>query len=107
MMEYIPERRVKPRINCDYRVIVAGYNGDGNKYQEDAKLANLSASGLFMIVNRQIEYGNNLSMTILLADAIKEEDSPKISANGTVVRTEHRVDGSCGVAVKFKNYRFL
>jgi PilZ domain len=106
-MENNTERRRKPRINCDYPVIVEGTNGDGKKYQEDARLANLSASGLFMVVPRHVDYGNTLTMTILLAIPDDDEETPKISANGTVVRTEPRTDGTCGVAVKFKGYRFL
>jgi c-di-GMP-binding flagellar brake protein YcgR len=106
-MEKTIEKRNKPRVNCNYPVAVEGVNGNGNKFHEEAKLANLSATGLYMIVNRHLECGNTVSMTIQLADATEDDEAPKISANGIVVRSESRVDGTCGVAVKFKNYRFL
>jgi len=106
-MNNTSERRGKPRINCDYPVIAEGFNGDGNKYREKARLANLSASGSYMIINRHIGHGHTLSMTIYLAQTLNDEDSPKISTSGTVVRTDNRLDGSFGIAVRFNSYRFL
>ncbi len=105
--EKIIERRGKPRIECDYPVVAEGLNGNGIKFCENAKLANLSASGSYMIINRSIDKGNILSMTIFLINNLDDEDTPKISTNGTVVRTENLVDGSFGIAIKFNHYRFL
>jgi hypothetical protein len=107
IMYLTPDRRIKPRILCDYPAIIEGYEDDGNKYNIDAKLANLSASGLFMRANRIIENGSKLSVTILLTSALIDIDTPKLATNGIVVRTEQQIDGTCGIAVKFNNYRFL
>jgi hypothetical protein len=101
------DRRIKPRVDCDYPAIITGIDVDGNKYNEYAKLANLSASGLYMKANRIIENGSVLSVTILLTGALIEKDTPKIATNGIVVRTEPQTDGTCGVAIKFNRYRFL
>ena len=106
-MNNIPDRRVKPRVTCDYPAIIEGYDSYGNKYNDNAKLANLSASGLYMRANRTIENGSILSVTVLLTSASIEQDTPKIATNGIVVRAEPQVDGTYGVAVKFHNYRFL
>jgi hypothetical protein len=102
-----PDRRVKPRIDCDYPAIVEGYEADGSKYNEEAKLANLSASGLFMLANRYIESGSKLTVTVLLSNPSIDGEVPKLATNGVVVRAEPKDDGKCGVAVKFSNYRFL
>src|SRR4030067_2767973 len=101
------DRRIKPRIICDYPAIVEGYNGDGKKYNEGAKLANLSASGLFMKSNRKVDHGTKLSVTILLTNSLIDIDTPKLATNGIVVRTEPQTDGSYGIAIKFNEYRFL
>ncbi len=106
-MIYIVDRRVKPRINCDYPAVIGGYDADGYRYKENARLANLSAGGLYMIINRNIECGCALSIKILLARSLLDGDPPKIMANGVVVWTEHRSDGSYGVAVKFTSYQFI
>jgi hypothetical protein len=106
-MNLSPDRRIKPRVDCDYPVLIEGFDGDGNKYNESARLANLSASGLFMKAQRNIENGSTLSVTVLLTSEIVEKDTPKIATNGIVVRTEPQTDGTCGIAIKFNNYRFL
>ena len=107
LMNITQDRRIKPRVSCDYPVIIEGYDDAGKKYNENAKLANLSASGLFMKANRNIENGSKLSVTILLTSELIDPDTPKLATNGIVVRTEPQIDGTCGVAIKFNNYRFL
>ncbi len=106
-MYITPDRRIKPRIECDYPAIIEGYNGEGAKYNDQATLANLSASGLFMLANRYIENGTKLSVTVLLSNSFEDNDAPKLATNGIVVRTEPKTNGMCGVAVKFTHYRFL
>jgi hypothetical protein len=101
------DRRVKPRIECDYLAVVEGVNGNGRKYKDQAKLVNLSASGLFMLVPRDIVNGSKLSVTIHLSECQTSPDAPRLATNGTVVRTEPCTAGMCGVAIKFHNYRFL
>ena len=107
IMNISPDRRIKPRVACDYPVIIEGYDGEGNKYNESARLANLSASGLFMKAGRNIENGSTLSVIVLLTSTLVDKDTPKIATNGIVVRTEPQIDGTCGVAIKFSNYRFI
>ena len=41
------DRRVKRRIECDYLAVVEGVNGNGKKYQDQAKLVNLSVTGSY------------------------------------------------------------
>jgi hypothetical protein len=106
-MNTTPERRSKPRILCDYPAIVEGYDEAGKRYIENARLANLSASGLYMKAKRTVTNGAELSVTILLAGEFSGADTPKIATNGIVVRTEPQVDGSCGIGVKFSKYKFL
>ncbi len=106
-MDNTPERRIKPRVVCDYPVIVEGYDVNGKKYNENGTLANLSASGLYMKANRYIEFGSKLSVIVLLTSDFVDKDTPKIATNGIVVRAEPQKDGSCGIAVKFSSYRFM
>jgi hypothetical protein len=107
LMNITPERRIKPRVSCEYPVIIEGFDDTGNKYNENARLANLSASGLYMKANRKIETGSKLSVTILLTSEIVDPDTPKLVTNGIVVRTEPQIGGICGIAIKFSNYKFL
>ncbi len=102
-----PDRRIKPRIECDYPAIIEGVDGQGAKYNENAKLANLSASGLFMLAGRHVENGTKLSVTVLLSNSIENGDAPRLATSGTVVRIEPKPNGTYGIAVKFNHYRFL
>lgn len=106
-MYITPDRRLKPRIECDYSAVIEGYDDDGEKYNDQAKLANLSASGLFMVANRRFENGSKLSVTVLLSNSFNDDDAPKLATSGIVVRIEPKTNGTCGVAVKFNHYRFL
>lgn len=106
-MNTSPDRRIKPRVTCDYPVIIEGFDGNGNKFNENAKLANLSASGLYMKANRMIDNGSKISVTVLLTYSFIDKDTPKLATSGFVVRTEPQIDGTCGVAIKFNHYRFL
>lgn len=106
-MYITPDRRIKPRIECEYPAIVEGQDDNGTKYDEKARLANLSASGLFMLTNRYIESGSRLSVTVHLCNSFNDNESPKLATNGVVVRTEPKSNGMCGIAVLFSHYRFL
>jgi hypothetical protein len=102
-----PDRRVKPRIKCDYPAIIEGMDATGKKYTDHAKLDNLSASGLYMLANNYVENGSKLSVTVLLSYSSVDEEPPKLSTNGIVIRTEPQTNGTFGIAVKFYKYRFM
>jgi hypothetical protein len=101
------DRRVKPRIKCDYPAIIEGTDANGAKYTDHARLANLSASGLYMVANNFLENGTKLSVIILLSSSSADAEAPKLVTKGTVIRTEPQVNGMYGVAVKFYKYRFM
>ena len=102
-----PERRIKPRVICDYPAIVEGIDTQGNKFRDDAKLANLSAGGLYMWSNHNVEQGAKLSVIINLPSVLIDEETPKLATKGIVVRTEPKPNGTVGVALRFYNYRFM
>jgi PilZ domain len=106
-MYITPDRRIKPRIDCDYPAIIEGHDEEGGKYSNHATLVNLSASGLFMVAKRNIENGSKISVTVLLSSVFDVEEAPKLVTNGLVVRTEPKSNGKCGIAVKFNHYHFL
>lgn len=101
------DRRVKPRIKCDYPAIIEGTNANGTKYIDNGKLDNLSASGLYMLANNNVQNGSKLSVTILLSNSSIDDEVPKLSTNGIVIRTEPQTNGMFGIAVKFYKYRFM
>lgn len=102
-----PERRSKPRIQCQYTVLIRGRDSRGQKYREPGLLANLSASGLYFWANRPVNVGEKLFILVHMDDAFFDEQPPRLATNGVVIRAEPYPDGVFGIAVKFENYRFL
>lgn len=107
MSTTITERRNNLRIVCNYPAIVEGIDLQGKPYEENAKLANLSAGGLYMWINRNIVCGSKISVTILFSDTPIDINTPKIATKGILLRNEPQTNGTYGAAVKFVHYRFL
>lgn len=101
------ERRRKPRIPCQYTAVVRGRDALGNKYDESARLANLSATGLYMLVKRPFECGETVFVVVRLHSDPIIQTPPGIATNGVVMRIEPQKDGNYGIAMKFQHYRFL
>jgi c-di-GMP-binding flagellar brake protein YcgR len=100
------DRRTKPRISCDYPGLIETLDDSGKRIHAEGKLVNLSAGGLYMLVNHNLEKGTKLSITIYLTAATNELSSSKLVTNGVVVRNEPRPSGQHGIAVMFQNYHF-
>jgi hypothetical protein len=102
-----PERRSKPRFKCAYQAIVRGGCGNGKKFEENATVLNLSACGLYVVLPRFIQEGQELSVKIAFPTGSLERGTSKLATNGVVVRIEPFSEGVLGIAIKFQNYRFL
>jgi hypothetical protein len=101
------ERRAKPRINCDFPALVRGRDPLGKKFEENARVINLSTSGIYVLVHRSIQPGDVLSLRIALPTGSLRWGTSNLSANGIVVRNELQSDGVTGIAIKFMTYKFL
>src|SRR5881396_3649224 len=95
--------RAKSRINASFTVKVRGVDAAGKDYEEDAVLDNLSASGLYVRLPRNLEIDAEVFTFICLSSG----HSSKAAPGGVVVRSEPQLDGSYGVAINFKRYRLL
>ena len=100
------DRRGKPRMECAYDAIVKSILPNGRYFEENATVHNLSASGVFLTVNRLIIDGQILFLKIAFPTGSLEWGSAKLNSTGVVVRTKVLNDELLGVAVKFENYQF-
>jgi len=80
---------------------------DGKKFEENATVLNLSASGVYVLLNRSIQKGQDVSLRIAFPTGSLELGSSKLATTGVVVRTEPLTVGQLGVAVMIHNYRFM
>ena len=101
------ERRLKPRMKCNYPAKIQGREGNGKKFEETGRVVNMSRNGIFVLMNRAISDSYQVSVQIALPTGILEYGSSKLITTGTVVRTEPCPDGTFGVAIKFQNVRYL
>ena len=102
------ERRSKSRIYDLLPVIVHGVDANGEAFETDAVLDNLSADGLYMRLAKCIEPGATLSIIIRFASVpINGEVVPRVVCYGMVLRAEPKTGDACGVAVAFTHNQFL
>ena len=103
----IPERRLKPRIVCDCPARIQGHDGNGRKFEEDGRVVNLSRYGMYVLLNRVIPCGIELSIRMALPTGILKLGTTKLAVHGTVVRGELCSGTSYGIGLQFERYRFL
>ncbi len=101
------ERRLKPRILCEYPAVVRGQDGQGKKFEDAATLVNLSRTGLYLLVQGAYAQGDQVVVTITLTNPTLEMDPPRLTASGTIVRTEPQPDERVGLAIQIQHFRFL
>jgi hypothetical protein len=106
------ERREKPRVACSYPAIVRGRQPDGSRFEARAVLANMSASGMYLRMDKEVIPGEPLFVLVRLAvNPPEQPTTPQMAASGTVVRAESQPEGALGgaygVAIKLLHNRFL
>ena len=101
-----PEKRTKPRINCDYPATVHGLNAQGLKFVEEARVINLSSSGALVVTKGSIPNNAEVHVKIALSSGSLEWGPSNLATSGNVVRNELQSDGAFGIAIKFQGYKF-
>jgi hypothetical protein len=103
------ERRTKPRIDCSYPAIVQGWDAAGRKFRTNALLTNLSASGLCLVLQSEIQPGRDMFVLFRCSPTgpLGKDKAPLIAVNGDIVRSDQRTPGMHAVALKIRRNRFL
>lgn len=104
---YVPERRLKPRIDCDCSAVIRGYDEFGKKFEEGGRVTNFSRIGMYVLLNREIPNGSELDIRMSLSTGIPELGTSSLVVRGTVVRGEICSEMIYGIGVKFLKYRFI
>jgi len=100
------ERRAKPRVVCNYPAVVRGRTPEGVLFEEPAMIVNLSATGLYLRLNRRLSPGNRLFVCFRFGNA-SAEGSQALGARAVVVRRETGANGASGLGLRLERYRFL
>ena len=101
------DRRRKPRICVPFHATVRGVNNEGEKFNIETVLDNVSGEGLYMRMMPSVKEGASLAIEIVLHKPLhKTEEASRILVDGVVLRTENKAGGVSGVAVAFGRVRF-
>lgn len=102
------DRRIAPRIECNYPAVVRGKAPKQGKYQREAVARNLSVGGLYLQATEPAEIGSELLVVVKLAsESAASVEALSVAARGVVVRTEVAQGGMHGMGIKFERYRFV
>jgi hypothetical protein len=101
------ERRRKPRIYDLFPATVHGVDSNGDVFETDAVLDNLSAAGLYIQLGQCIEPGATLALIVQLSPGAVKEKISRVVLYGTVLRAELKPNEVCGVAMTLTHHRFL
>ena len=102
-----PERRTKHRIFCDYPAIVQGWDENGVKFTENARVTNLSSCGVFISTRQFIRNNTEVHLKIALPTGTLKWGSSKLVTSGLVMRSELQSNGMVSIAIKFLDYKFI
>ena len=97
------ERRRKPRLNDSLPARVWGIDNDGEMFGFDARVNNISSSGLFLKIPRQLKISSQISLVVRLKDG----SGVMAAIRGKVLRDDPQLDGSRGIAVQITEHQFL
>jgi len=102
------EQRKQPRIYEPFPAKVAGKGREGDPFEAETLLDDLSTGGLYMRLDRHIGTGAKLFVELRLAPAPSRENvGQRVAAECVVLRSEPQPDGRCGLAVRFTHYKCL
>jgi hypothetical protein len=97
---------MKPRTDCSYSAVIRSLNPHSNKVKACGQVLNLSASGMFLWVDRIFDQGEKISVTVEFPIGSLNGGNPKLVAQTVVVRSGGNPSMGYGIAVKINDYRF-
>jgi hypothetical protein len=103
----LSERRVKARINESFPINIRGIDKSGEAFELQTVTDNISATGLYIRMERSVEWGASLFMVINLSGSRGEAPGARIALRGKVRRIEWLSPDSYGIGVRISSHRFL
>src|SRR5688500_8567134 len=102
------ERRRTGRMALASRAIERGTDASGQAFEYETRLDNISATGLFVRLPRQVESGSRLFVLFPFPTASSTDQGvARVAVRGTVRRIEHLADGTLGAGISFQHYRLV
>ncbi len=99
------ERRTNQRIAETFPVRAWAVDADGEPFNVECVLLNMSSTGLFVRMERKMVVGDWIGLVVQLLNG--PSSGTPVAINGTVLRDEPLEDGSHGIAIVIREHRFL
>lgn len=99
------ERRAKTRVNEPFPARIWGVDSGDLPFNIDCVLDNISATGLYLRVPRELPETGDVRLIVHLLSGPTTGASASIV--GKIVRTDPQPDGRHGIAIAIKRHRFL
>lgn len=99
------DRRARPRLQEHFPARIWGADSDALPFVIDCVLDNISSTGLYLQMPRQMQKGGEVKVIVHLFTGPTSGDSACIY--GEILRDEPLPDGRHGIAVAIKGHKFL
>jgi hypothetical protein len=99
------ERRRKPRLKEPFPARIWGIDSGDLPFNVDCVLDNISASGAYLRMPREMQIGSEVRMIVHLLNG--PTTGATATLQGNVLRHEPQADGRHGIAVTIKRHKFL
>ena len=97
------ERRKKERIYIPFPASVQGVDVNGEEFNINTVLDNLSSNSLYLRMMPIVKPGARLNVRFKLSTSGTEgRVTSSVSVRGTVIRADEKPGGASGIAIKFK-----
>ncbi len=98
------ERRAKPRVSEPFPTTVSGIDKAGESFELDCVLDNISSTGLYLKMPRQLAQGSEVRLIV----SFSADPLPGAGAaiRGVALRSEPQSDKRWGLAVAITDYTF-
>lgn len=100
----IEERRAKPRIKERFPTRASGADAEGELFEIDGVLDNISSTGVYLVLPRKMRVGAELKVVIKF---LHGGGGATALLLGHVLRDEPQPDGRHGLALAIMEHRFV
>ena len=98
------ERRAKTRVSEAFPTTVSGIDKAGESFELDCVLDNISSTGIYLRMPRQLERGSEVRLIV----SFSADPTPGAGAaiRGVALRSDPQADKRWGLAVAITDYTF-
>ena len=101
----IDERRIRPRIHEPFPIRAWGKDAEGQNFDVDCELDNISSTGLYLRLPMRVKSDAELSLVIKFLN--RQGTGPTALLNCRILRGEPQPDGRYGIAMTITEHHFL